>query len=176
MKSLLTSLGLAIGVATIILVTLILPAEYGIDPLGTGRWLGLSRLTNSSAGINELQTGSYNTDRFEFTLAPFESLEYKYRLEAHAAVVYSWSASEAVVFDLHAEPDGAEAGYAESFETGREAKRNGTYTAPFSGIHGWFFENRSQTDVKVVLNSAGFFNHAKEFRGGGEFEYRFAVD
>jgi hypothetical protein len=36
-------------VATVVLVTTIFPAEYGIDPLGTGRVLGLTKIANSSA-------------------------------------------------------------------------------------------------------------------------------
>ena len=35
---------LALGVAFIILFTTVLPAEYGIDPLGTGKALGLMDL------------------------------------------------------------------------------------------------------------------------------------
>ena len=33
---------IALVVAGVILVTAVLPAEYGIDPVGTGRWLGLT--------------------------------------------------------------------------------------------------------------------------------------
>ena len=41
----------ALIVACIILVTVVLPAEYGIDPLGTGKALGLGDLaTGSPAG------------------------------------------------------------------------------------------------------------------------------
>ena len=34
---------IALTVAGAILVTVVLPAEYGVDPLGTGRRLGLTR-------------------------------------------------------------------------------------------------------------------------------------
>ncbi|MDH5453962.1 MAG: hypothetical protein OEX14_11475, partial [Paracoccaceae bacterium] len=34
----------ALGVAVVILFTAVLPAEYGIDPTGTGRMLGLTRM------------------------------------------------------------------------------------------------------------------------------------
>lgn len=40
----LRQLGLALLVAALLLLTLVLPAEYGIDPIGTGRALGLTAL------------------------------------------------------------------------------------------------------------------------------------
>jgi len=40
----------ALVVATALLFIAVLPAEYGIDPLGTGRMLGLTAL----AGVNEI--------------------------------------------------------------------------------------------------------------------------
>ena len=38
--------GVALVVAIAILVAFVLPAEYAIDPLGTGRWLGLTDIAS----------------------------------------------------------------------------------------------------------------------------------
>lgn len=43
-KRLLKSVLAAIGVAAIVLIAFVLPAEYGIDPLGVGRALGLTAI------------------------------------------------------------------------------------------------------------------------------------
>lgn len=43
-KQLAKSVILALSLAIVVLVTAVLPAEYGIDPLGTGKLLGFSRL------------------------------------------------------------------------------------------------------------------------------------
>ena len=40
---------IALGVALIIFLTAVLPAEYGIDPLHTGRALGLMSLAKATA-------------------------------------------------------------------------------------------------------------------------------
>src|SRR5688572_28119091 len=40
----------ALVVAAIVLVVAVLPAEYGVDPLGTGRALGLMELNEAEAG------------------------------------------------------------------------------------------------------------------------------
>ena len=37
---------LALVVAGALLMTVVLPAEYAIDPLGTGRWLGLTEIAS----------------------------------------------------------------------------------------------------------------------------------
>jgi hypothetical protein len=101
-------------------------------------------------------------------------MEYKYRLEKGKALLYSWTATGAVNYELHAEPDGAPRGYAQSYEK-REAMReaSGTLTAPFSGIHGWYWENTTDQPVTVTLQSAGFYNLAHEFREDGVKNHTF---
>ena len=155
---------ISIIVAVIALFTLVLPAEYDLDPLGTGTLLGLTGLSRSGPVALVDQTTPYRHEQRVFELSPFESVEYKYRLEAGASLVFSWQATGEVVFDFHAEPDGAEAGYAEGFAQGRDVAGHGTYTAPFPGIHGWFWENRGTEVVIVTLHAASFSDGAKEYR------------
>ncbi len=94
-------------------------------------------------------------------------MEYKYRLEQGEALLYSWTATGHVNYELHAEPDGAPRGYAQTYEL-RQAtsEASGTLTAPFSGIHGWFWENLGDEEITVTLTAAGFFNISHEFRTG----------
>jgi hypothetical protein len=126
--------------------------------------LGLTGLSRTGPAALTDEPEAFRRDRVSFELAPFESVEYKYRLEAGAALLFSWRATGEVVFDFHAEPDGADQGYAESFEQGRDLARNGTYVAPFPGIHGWFWENRGAAAVTVTLDASGFVDGATEFR------------
>ncbi len=177
--------GAALLVAGILLVAVVMPAEYGVDPLGTGARLGLLELgvigqqvakLDAEAAAGGAAQGAiivgrdrpFTTDSVEFVLAPREGLEYKYRLEKGEALLYSWTATGPVNYELHAEPDGAPRGYAQSYEK-KDVMRGaaGTLTAPFPGIHGWFWENTTDAPVTVTLKSAGFYNLAHEFRGGG---------
>lgn len=48
---LLRSTIIALGVALAILVTVVLPAEYGIDPTGAGRALGLTPMGETKKGL-----------------------------------------------------------------------------------------------------------------------------
>ena len=177
--------GAAILAAGLILVAIVLPAEYAVDPLGTGARLGLLELgevgqqvaaldataSTTAAGQAAIIAGQerpFTRDTQEFVLAPREGMEYKYRLEKGEALLYSWTATAPVNYELHAEPDGAPRGYAQSYEK-KEATRtaSGTLTAPFAGIHGWFWENTTDQPVTVTLQSAGFYSLAHEFRSTG---------
>jgi hypothetical protein len=157
----------ALVVATILLVTTILPAEYGIDLLGVGRLLRLVDLAAARAGVVAAEPGEYRTDARDFILGPFQAVEYKYRIEKGRSMLFSWTATGQVRSDLHSEPDGAPQGYAESFEQREGTDGHGHYTAPFGGIHGWYWENIDSKEVTITLATAGFYSESIEFFGGG---------
>ena len=48
MAKIVTATVIALIVASVILIVVVLPAEYGIDPLGTGKRLGLTDLGRAS--------------------------------------------------------------------------------------------------------------------------------
>ena len=156
----------ALAAATGIFFAFVLPAEYGIDPTGVGRALGLTGLAGAEPVDVHRTAAPLSSDVRRFELAPFESVEIKYDLAAGDGLVYAWEATGEVVFDLHAEPEGAEPGVAQSFAQGRGRSDAGTYVAPFAGIHGWFWENRGSRIVTVRLRLAGFPAGATRFHDG----------
>ena len=178
----------AILVAGVLLVTTILPAEYGVDPAGTGRLLGLTSIAGTDAGdaaapaatavpqdleptrpgANTPETIPIRQDAVSFTIPPGQGMEYKYRMEKGASMVYAWTATGKVGFDFHGEPQGAPKGYAESYQMGEGDRAAGSFFAPTPGIHGWFWENLTTTDVTVTLKSTGFYASAIEFSASGQ--------
>src|SRR5947207_4508450 len=177
------ALGAAVLVAGLILVVFILPAEFAVDPLGTGARFGLLPLGVVGKQVNELtktaaatggagqaailvgQEKPFQQESVDFKLKPREGMEYKYRLDKGEALLYSWNATGPVDYELHAEPDGAPAGYAQSYEKkSASSGASGTLTAPFPGIHGWYWENKTDKEVTVTLKSAGYYNISHEFR------------
>jgi hypothetical protein len=174
--------GAALLGAGLILVMFVLPAEYGIDPLGTGARVGLLELGvtgqqveamaaaaaagGSQAATITPQDGTFRQETVEFSVGPREGMEYKYRLDKGEALLYSWKTSGPVSYELHGEPDGAPRGYADSYEKGEGTALSGTFTAPSSGIHGWYWENVSNEAIIVTLTTAGFYNLSHEFRAG----------
>lgn len=177
--------GAAILVAGLVLVAFIMPAEFAVDPLGVGARVGLMDLGVTGQQVEALEQASaggagagqaalivpqergFNTEAREFTLAPEDWIEYKYRLEKGESLLYAWSAAGPVNFEFHAEPDGGPAGYAQTYEKSRGSAASGTLTAPFSGIHGWYWQNTGAEPVTVKLTSSGFYNLSHEFRPDG---------
>lgn len=168
-KSIITASVIAFAVAVLVLVTTIMPAEFGADPLGTGELLGLTALSRTAAPI-EAQAETHKSDRVEFILEPFQSVEYKYLMDMDASMVFSWVADAEVYYDMHAEPAGLGEEYAESFEQGNADRMMGTFHAPFAGIHGWFWENRSGRTISVRLYTSGFYVNGTVFQDGGSYE------
>jgi hypothetical protein len=173
--------GAALLVAGLILVAFVLPAEFAVDPLGTGAKLGLldlgvtgqkvqalnaaSASAPSQATIIVPQDHAFKEETVEFKVGPHEAMEYKYRLDKGEALLYSWTATGPASYELHAEPDGAPRGYAQSYEKGQGTREaSGTLTAPFPGIHGWYWENPGSDELTVTLKTAGFYNMSHEFR------------
>ena len=169
----------ALVLAAVLLVTVVLPAEYGVDPVGTGRLLGLTRLAGvddvaasaaapapPAAAASPSTVAELKQDKYVVELRPFEGVEFKYRLEGGRSLVYSWTASAPVEFEFHGEPDGAPANYFDSYEKNAGSHRNGSFTAAKSGVHGWYWKNTGEGRVTVTLTSAGFFLKATEYRDG----------
>lgn len=145
-------------VAAVVFVGAVLPAEYGVDPLGTGELFGLLALAQVVAVTSE--DDAYRTDAYELRVAPSEWVEYTYRLQEGGAMVYTWSATGPVEYNLHSAPDGAPPGYAESFDGGESRAVHGSYVAPFTGVHGWYWENDGSQEVTITLTTAGFYRDA----------------
>jgi hypothetical protein len=180
----------AMLVAGVVLMAAILPAEYGVDPLGTGQMLGLTSLAQANEtagdgaaasaaatpeslepvrpGANNPQTVVLRQDTKTFELGPREGMEYKYRMEKGASMVYSWTSTGRVNFDFHGEPRGAPQGYAESYQMGEGDKASGSFFAPTPGIHGWFWENLTDNPITVKLTSTGFYESAIQFSAEGQ--------
>jgi hypothetical protein len=176
----------ALTVAVVILVAAILPAEYGIDPLGTGAAMGLMSLsaaegkpdtTNPPASVAPVQSGTvtsqsriYKVDSQDFLVVPGQGFEMKYHMPKGAAMVYSWKANGKLLYEFHGEPDQKpNKDYYDSYEldnkVGKE-ESHGSFIAPSTGIHGWFWENKGDKDVNLHLVVAGFIDVGKMYAGG----------
>ena len=171
---------IAVIVAAVLLVTVVLPAEYGIDPLGTGAALGVAALSaplgepvpppegDTVAPVQEgpfaLYPAEFKVDSREFVLGPYEYVEYKYHLEQGATMLFAWRASGDVMHDFHGVPDGAPASAEQSFDARPRREADGSFAAPFTGIHGWYWENPGGDTVTVRVTTSGFYTAAHEFR------------
>ncbi len=185
-KQLLRSTIIALIVATIMLLTVVLPAEYGIDPTRIGRVLGLTKMGEIKVQLAEeaardraadeaqvvapqkadtparpaKTSTSEKSDELTVTLKPGEGAEIKLAMAKGAKARYEWrSTGGRVNHDTHG--DGA-GGATHSFSKGREVETDaGELVAPFDGNHGWFWRNRTDGEVTVMLKVSGEYSSVK---------------
>jgi hypothetical protein len=171
----------ALVVAAIVLVTAVLPAEYGIDPLGTGAAMGLTGMTAAApppiapaaGGPITTRQLPFKVDAIELTIEPRRYVEYKYQLTEGATMLYSWRATGPVEVDFHTEPAGKPPEASDSFErASAQTGGRGSYRAPYGGIHGWYWENKGDQSVTITLQTAGFYSQARLFSDTGSSEPR----
>lgn len=184
-RRLLKATAIAIAVAGVILVTTVLPAEYGIDPTGIGSRLGLDVLASTAeagelpataneapkveldavgqpakaveAGAVSKRAGKYRSETLSLTLPPGEGGEIKAAMKTGDGMVFHWSASGDVATDMHGERTGAaEDEYTSYWIEKAQRQASGAFTAPFDGSHGWYWLNRGSAPVTVQVEVSGF--------------------
>ncbi len=177
--------GLALVAAALVLTLFILPAEYGIDPTGAGRALGITGMaaaegpepqsakaapsTEAAAPDKAAiaRTGTWREDEVTIELAPHSGKEIKAHMRAGDSFVFEWSAKGGPVkVDMHGErTDAAEGEFTSYWEERALTGGKGAFTAPFAGTHGWYWRNKGETPVSVTVRLAGFYKDV--FEPGG---------
>lgn len=170
----------AVAASALVLTLFVLPAEYGIDPTGAGTALGLTKLAGSAkkaepaaataavaaptvAGMptpaDIAKSKPMRSDRQELSLAPHSGAEVKAHMEQGDHFIFRWQATGGQVrFDMHGEPPNAKEGEFSSYWKAKDLdSAQGAFTAPFTGTHGWYFRNRGDTPVTVVVETTGFY-------------------
>lgn len=172
------------GLAALTFVGVVLPVEFGRDPLGIGHLTGLDALhvnrhqspfldSNSSAAARHYSE-PFREDDIEIKLGypgggigPY-SLEYKLAMRAGDVILYEWKASgfsddSALTVDFHghtAAPNDTDAKtqvVVAEYHKSQAAEERGSLVAPFDGIHGWYFENRSTGPIAINLKVSGVY-------------------
>ena len=94
------------------------------------------------------------------TLTPGEGTEIKLKMAKGAKTQYSWVVEGGEVnFDTHGDAPGESI----SYEKGRGvAADEGVLEAAFTGNHGWFWRNRGNADVKLILRTRGDYTEIKQ--------------
>jgi hypothetical protein len=184
---------LAAVAAGVLLVTVVMPSEYGIDPTGAGKVLGLKRMGEIKASlaaeaaadtVNDVQAATaaiqvedttrkqqiaaqaisaIQNHQMSVTLAPDEGTEIKVAMTKGAKVDYVW------------ETNGGKANFdvhADSkalkinyhnYSKGADVKQEGTLVAAFDGSHGWFWRNRTQQPLTITLKTNGEYSSIKRY-------------
>ena len=109
-------------------------------------------------------------DRFQIELLPYEGIELKYVLDQGAPMYFSWGATGPLNVDMHSHPFDGGTEATESFVIDDLQTQSAVYVAPFSGIHGWYWQNRTMQPVKLSLDASGLMTGSKIFDPAGEHD------
>ena len=61
-------------------------------------------------------------------------------------------------FDMHGERFNDGDNFTSYWQGRDQPSASGAFEAPFDGTHGWYWENRGETAVTVVLDTSGFYS------------------
>ena len=186
-KQLIRSTIIAILAAAAILITIVLPAEYAIDPTGIGRMLRLTEMGEVKQQLAKEAEEDLRRDQQNAAPAPERrsSLGSFFIRSAQAQTAPATKVAEMEIVlqpgqgaevklemkqgdkaaytwvatdDVNYDLHGDALGKSISYKKGRGvAKDESTITAPFDGNHGWFWRNRTKAEVKVTLKASGQF-------------------
>lgn len=179
---------LAAATAGVLLVTVVMPAEYGIDPTGIGNAIGLKRMGEIKVSLAEEAAADAAKDtqavavvesepepevvqeaiatqshEMSVTLAPDEGTEIKVAMKKGAKVDYVWETNGGKAnFDVHGDSKALKINY-HNYYKGSDQKREGTLVAEFDGSHGWFWRNRTKEPLTVTIKTDGEYSSIKRF-------------
>lgn len=182
---LLRSTLVALAVAGAILVLAVLPAEYGVDPTGVGRKLGLTQMGEIKVALAREVAADAAADAADaaeaaeaetapptdsgwthvtiITLAPTEGKEVKLVMQQGAAAQFAWEAVGGVVnHDTHGDSAGAPNSYINYRKGTGVSADSGVLIAAMDGSHGWFWRNRTNRPVAVTLRTRGAYAELKK--------------
>jgi len=176
LRQLIKATGIAMVAASAVLITAVLPAEFGIDPTGMGSALGLLAMKPASAEattapIAPAQSAAPSAaapaipvrgdiplrgDEMSVTLRPGEGAEIKATMRRGEQFAFQWVTEGGPVnFDMHGEKFNAGDEFISYKKGSKQTEDQGTFIAPFDGTHGWFWRNRGDTAVAVSVKVSG---------------------
>lgn len=190
-SNLIKSTIVAIIIAGILLVTVVMPAEYGIDPTGIGEATGLKKMGEIKVSLAKEAAADRTKDmaadtqaepvkpevvvpvpepmqstsnhEMQVTLAPDEGTEIKVTMTKGNKVRYSWQTDgENASYDEHGDSKKLKINY-HSYSKGSKQKSDGVLEAAFDGDHGWFWRNRTSKPMTIILKTNGEYSDIKRF-------------
>ncbi|MDX1527080.1 MAG: hypothetical protein R3337_00550 [Gammaproteobacteria bacterium] len=173
---------IALVVAVAVLVTTILPAEYGVDPIGAGRALGLDKLNASSLPTAEITRSanaiplegaalasadvSLKMDALTVVVPAYEGIELKATMKAGQTLVFDWRTDGAALYtDMHGEPPNpAENEFTSYWKENEQTAGRGALIASFDGTHGWYWQNMNEEPVTITAEVSGFYQDIRQIK------------
>lgn len=101
----------------------------------------------------------FKTQTIETALAPQQQIEYMINMDEGDVLLYSWHIDGQVYFDLHGHQENVDTEIWTRYEEGANNASHGSFTAPYTGEHGWFWANLDNRPVKLTLTVTGYYKN-----------------
>jgi hypothetical protein len=71
--------------------------------------------------------------------------------------LFSWNATGPVKMDMHGEASLTASDFTTYWKQKGLSQAQGSFTAPFAGIHGWYWRNQGDAPITITLRTSGFY-------------------
>jgi hypothetical protein len=151
----------ALRVAAIAVIGLFMTESVMAQPT---KWNEVPAPTGKEV-LSHLYKEGYRTDVIDVPIKGNDGdLEYKIHMKAGATVVYSWEVLNIkdpeefyTEFHGHTEQPAGQPGDLMFYDKSTGSKASGSLIAPWTGIHGWYWQNQGVAPVVVRLRVSGFY-------------------
>lgn len=92
------------------------------------------------------------------TIPGGQGIEFKLFVREGDSFQYTWSAGRSLKFDFHGELEGDKSGAFTSHKAGSAASDSGGLKVPFTGTHGWYWENTGAQAATVTIKTEGVYD------------------
>jgi len=184
---------LAAITAGVLLVTVVMPSEYGIDPLGVGEITGLKKMGEIKVSLAEeaalerakaskpqmkpavtpevtktvpkaeQQTAPLLKHEMQVTLKPDEGTEIKVVMTKGSKTQYTWQ-TDGGIANFDTHADSKKLDIDyHNYGKGSLQRKEGEIIAAFDGSHGWFWRNRTSKTMTITLKTNGEYTEIKHY-------------
>ena len=182
---------IAFVAAVAVLVIIVMPAEYGIDPTGIGRSIGLTEMGEIKKQLSEEAEADRELEKLKSDqsslwynfLGVFINTAFAQDAENWGdSVTFTLKPGDSAEWKLIMKQDmtveykmiveggrvnfdlhGHGSGRSTSYKKGRGSKGSeGKISAKFDGEHGWFWRNRDKVNVTVTIKVRGDYSDFKK--------------
>lgn len=135
------------------------------EPVVVGDWLELPMQEGTFSELSR-----FHVETYEVVIPANDWIETKVEMDIGEFIVYRWELIEdetttdatrdLINTEFHGHAPKVEGELAELmfYRKATGGSGQGTLTAPFSGIHGWFIDNTNNHDISVLVSVAGEFS------------------
>jgi hypothetical protein len=115
--------------------------------------------------VHQDEAAPPQTRTLTITLQQDQETEMKLRMQKAKAVVYSWSVDRGQIYvDFHGhDPSLGNDVWVRYKEENAAKGDSGSLVAPFTGEHGWFWQNYNEFPVVITLAVTGYFDDVVDY-------------